>query len=89
MDCASSKMAARSIFHEASSKTNSDSPPAKRHAAKKSKATDQTAHMAELSRLEQELAASREYLQSVIQDMEAANEELQSANEEIMSSNEQ
>jgi two-component system CheB/CheR fusion protein len=77
------------LFHEASSKTNSDSPPAKRHAAKKSKATDQTAHMAELSRLEQELAASREYLQSVIQDMEAANEELQSANEEIMSSNEE
>jgi two-component system CheB/CheR fusion protein len=42
-----------------------------------------------VERLERELAASREYLQSVIQDMEAANEELQSANEEILSSNEE
>jgi two-component system CheB/CheR fusion protein len=39
--------------------------------------------------LQQELAASREYLQSIIQDFEAANEELQSANEEILSSNEE
>ena len=40
-------------------------------------------------RLEAELAASRDYLQSIIQDLEAANEELQSANEEILSSNEE
>ncbi len=40
-------------------------------------------------RLEQELAANREYLQSIIQDIETANEELQSANEEILSSNEE
>jgi two-component system CheB/CheR fusion protein len=39
--------------------------------------------------LERELAASREYLQSIIQDIEAANEELQSANEEILSANEE
>jgi two-component system CheB/CheR fusion protein len=39
--------------------------------------------------LEQELSSSREYLQSIIQDLEAANEELQSANEEILSSNEE
>jgi two-component system CheB/CheR fusion protein len=39
--------------------------------------------------LQLELNASREYLQSVIQDLEAANEELQSANEEILSSNEE
>src|SRR5262249_26941871 len=39
--------------------------------------------------LQQELAASREYLQSIIQEVEAANEELQSANEEILSSNEE
>ena len=31
----------------------------------------------------------REYLQSIIQELEAANEELQSANEEILSSNEE
>jgi two-component system CheB/CheR fusion protein len=42
-----------------------------------------------VTRLQQELAASREYLQSIIQDLEAANEELQSANEEILSSNEE
>ncbi|HEX3654779.1 MAG TPA: chemotaxis protein CheB [Pirellulales bacterium] len=42
-----------------------------------------------VSRLQQELAASREYLQSIIQELEAANEELQSANEEILSSNEE
>jgi two-component system CheB/CheR fusion protein len=40
-------------------------------------------------RLEQELAATKEYLQSVIETQEATNEELQSANEEILSSNEE
>jgi two-component system CheB/CheR fusion protein len=44
---------------------------------------------AELERQQKELIASREYLQSIIQDLEAANEELQSANEEILSSNEE
>jgi two-component system, chemotaxis family, CheB/CheR fusion protein len=39
--------------------------------------------------LEHELAATREYLHSIIQDQEASNEELQSANEEILSSNEE
>ena len=41
------------------------------------------------ARLEEELASTREYLQSIIQEVEAANEELQSANEEILSSNEE
>src|SRR5687767_7678697 len=40
-------------------------------------------------RLTQELAATREYLQSVIEQQEAANEELQSANEEVQSTNEE
>ncbi len=39
--------------------------------------------------LEDELAASREHLQSVIEEHEATNEELRSANEEIQSSNEE
>src|SRR5204863_504598 len=43
----------------------------------------------EEKRLRDELSASREYLQSIILDLEAANEELQSANEEILSSNEE
>lgn len=41
------------------------------------------------AKLEQELAVTKEYLQSVIETQEATNEELQSANEEILSSNEE
>ncbi|HEX4795658.1 MAG TPA: chemotaxis protein CheB [Humisphaera sp.] len=66
--------------------------PALKGAKKKSavRGKRETRHDADrISRLEQELAASREYLQSMIQDLEAANEELQSANEEILSSNEE
>jgi two-component system, chemotaxis family, CheB/CheR fusion protein len=44
---------------------------------------------ARIAKLEQELAATKEYLQSVIETQEATNEELQSANEEILSSNEE
>ena len=40
-------------------------------------------------RLAQELAATREFLQSVIEQQESANEELQSANEEVQSANEE
>ncbi len=43
----------------------------------------------ENERLRQELADAREYLQSVIEDQEAAQEELRSAAEEIQSSNEE
>jgi two-component system CheB/CheR fusion protein len=43
----------------------------------------------QIQRLTQELAATREYLQSVIEQQEAANEELQSANEELQSANEE
>jgi len=43
----------------------------------------------EIDRLEQEVAATKEYLQSVIEQQETNNEELRSANEEIQSSNEE
>ena len=43
----------------------------------------------EISQLRRELDASREYLQSVVEQQEAGNEELKSANEEILSSNEE
>jgi two-component system, chemotaxis family, CheB/CheR fusion protein len=43
----------------------------------------------QIRRMEQELAATKEHLQSVIETQEATNEELQSANEEILSSNEE
>jgi two-component system CheB/CheR fusion protein len=39
--------------------------------------------------LEQELAATKEYIRSVVEDMETSNEELQAANEEILSTNEE
>jgi two-component system CheB/CheR fusion protein len=42
-----------------------------------------------VARLTRELEATREYLQSIIEDQEAMNEELRSANEEIQSSNEE
>lgn len=42
-----------------------------------------------VAQLRHELAASRDYLQSIQQDFEAAHEELQSANEEILSNNEE
>ena len=40
-------------------------------------------------RLEGQLATTKEYLQSIIEEQEASNEELKSANEEILSSNEE
>ena len=43
----------------------------------------------EIARLKNELTATREYLQSVIEQQESANEELQSANEEVQSANEE
>lgn len=43
----------------------------------------------EVTRLKRELDATREYLQSIIEEQEAMNEELRSANEEIQSSNEE
>ncbi len=42
-----------------------------------------------IAKLEQELAATKEYLQAIIEEQESTNEELRSANEEILSSNEE
>jgi two-component system CheB/CheR fusion protein len=43
----------------------------------------------EVEQLRRELAASKEYLQSLVEQQDTANEELRSANEEILSSNEE
>jgi two-component system CheB/CheR fusion protein len=43
----------------------------------------------QVARLQEELAATREYLQSLIEQQEATNEELQSSSEEIQSANEE
>ena len=44
---------------------------------------------AELAQLRKELSATKDYLQSLVEQQDAANEELRSANEEILSSNEE
>ncbi len=49
----------------------------------------QTEKDKEIARLKQELAATKDYMQSIIEMQEATNEELQSANEEIQSGNEE
>ena len=59
-------------------------------AARGTRSREETASsLKQSAKLEQELAATKEYLQSVIETQEATNEELQSANEEILSSNEE
>lgn len=50
---------------------------------------DEKDKSAEVIRLEEELTATKEYLQSVIEQQETTNEELRSANEEVQSSNEE
>ncbi|HYZ73259.1 MAG TPA: CheR family methyltransferase, partial [Chthoniobacterales bacterium] len=55
----------------------------------KSKKRRRNIEDARVSQLEQELAASREHLQTLIEEQESTNEELRSANEEIQSSNEE
>jgi two-component system CheB/CheR fusion protein len=55
----------------------------------KAAAEEEEAAERENARLARELAATGEYLQSVIEQQEAANEELQSANEEVQSANEE
>ena len=73
------------VFHEASSH------PATASKLKPSKNTTQQLKISthRNSKLEQELASTREYLHSVVEAQEATTEELQSANEEILSSNEE
>jgi two-component system CheB/CheR fusion protein len=43
----------------------------------------------QVAQLKRELTRTREYLQSLVEDREAANEQLQTANEEILSNNEE
>jgi two-component system, chemotaxis family, CheB/CheR fusion protein len=72
------------VFHEAPVETPRAS------AARPSRPSERTeSAVKRTAKLEQELAATKEYLQSVIETQEATNEELQSANEEILSSNEE
>ncbi len=51
--------------------------------------TPRVAHDRAIDRLQQELTSTKEFLQTIIEDREAANEELRSANEELQSGNEE
>ncbi len=48
-----------------------------------------TPDVSALVKLEQELLATREYLQAIIEEQETTNEELKAANEEVLSNNEE
>ncbi|WP_158751881.1 chemotaxis protein CheB [Acidobacterium sp. S8] len=50
---------------------------------------DQSERDKQIAQLKQELASTKDYLQSIIETQEITNEELQSANEEIQSGNEE
>ena len=82
------------LFEEASS-PESARRPAEKSSRRRGRLQEVAARRAaeaterETARLAQELAATREYLQSVIERQEAANEELQSSNEEVQSANEE
>jgi two-component system CheB/CheR fusion protein len=57
--------------------------------AEKAKKPTKSLKDRQMAQLEQELASTRAYLQSIIEEQEATNEELKSANEEVLSSNEE
>jgi two-component system CheB/CheR fusion protein len=63
--------------------------PKKRGKTKGQEKEEKPADTRLVTRLKRELDATREYLQSIIEEQEAMNEELRSANEEIQSSNEE
>ncbi len=68
-------------------------PPGTESAGRKTRAQRERgrkgAEGAEVTRLHEELASTRESLQGIIEEQETTNEELRSANEEVMSSNEE
>jgi two-component system CheB/CheR fusion protein len=63
--------------------------PEPKAAPRKSSKEIEDAKEIQIAQLRQELASTKEYLQSIIEAQEATNEELQSANEEIQSGNEE
>jgi two-component system, chemotaxis family, CheB/CheR fusion protein len=67
----------------------SGTPPISSTPPARSKKGKQTAGAQEYTRLQQELATTREYLQAIIEEQESTNQAFQVANEEILSSNEE
>ena len=64
-------------------------PEPERKMLKPAAARERSAASVRVRELEQELGSTRQFLQTVIQEQEAATEELKSANEEVQSSNEE
>jgi two-component system CheB/CheR fusion protein len=75
------------VFHEANSGSTSVAQPQPRPSVSGDEA--EQLKDKQIEQLKQELTATKEYLQSIIEEREATNEELQSANEEIQSGNEE
>ena len=73
------------VFKEPKSRT----PAARKTEPRKGRGKKEPADAGRVQELEEELAVTRRYLQTVIEDQEAITEELKSANEEIQSSNEE
>ncbi|MBE9208918.1 PAS domain-containing protein [Nostoc sp. LEGE 06077] len=64
----------------------SSSVPSDRTRNRRRKSTD---NQNEINQLKQDLATTKEYLQSIIEEQQATNQDLRAANEEILSSNEE
>jgi len=75
------------IFEEAHSPPRPDA--AKGKGGGKLKRAAKSASDREVERLEQELLATKDYLQATVEEQEATNEQLKAANEELLSSNEE
>jgi two-component system, chemotaxis family, CheB/CheR fusion protein len=76
------------LFEEKEGQEGAAAAPAEQMPKPSSKEVEDAKEL-QISQLKQELAATKEYLQSIIEGQEATNEELQSANEEIQSGNEE
>src|SRR6516164_921325 len=72
------------VFHE-----EKESKPALKPKLSRSAPKQVDVNHSPIAKLEQELAATKEYLQSVIETQEATNEEILSSNEELQSTNEE
>lgn len=72
------------LFEDVTAEKEKKEAPGKEEAAKEKPAEGE-----ECARLKRELGSTKDYLQSVIEEKDAANEELRAANEEIQSSNEE
>src|SRR5437899_5171582 len=77
------------MFEDAAPPGRSESAETMATEVKPRKGAKQERSNRQIIQLKQELAATKRYLHSLVEDKDASNEELQAANEEILSSNEE